>query len=836
MIRFMDVSTKDSLMKRIITFAAIGLCTMTASAQNNGYAYVSHAEYELQAAKKFTPRRMKISQPWYEGLNTLQFTPSADGGGTAFAWGDGLSVNYNGLNCNFTSWDVEGCRNFPTGNTAITFTATGLSIKCYNDVQLATDFDEATGGPKVPDDPCSSRVGCKSGTAQRDFDFTIGDNTYTAKASVTCSHQHRVIFVTRGGWNSKRRQYVGGGSYSGNAGNFLSPQKFSHTQTISISYAALAKAAGMTESEMFRRILDKGISYVDCQRFVRKGDYSLFSLLFYRMAAKKCGVTKEQLRQEYFAMSPSRILKSLQERRDELNEHAEMIKAAIQFNDAVYFRELMEFKLPESKQLMDDYTTFYSRMVSDHASKRDIAKIRQKRIDAMHHYYETLELAGGTNAVGGPNITFQQLDKGDYEDPNSIAVKAFNAVKANDPDPTLRNIRYIQLEKIMKQYEADAETAKEFYKVLDAWSEPLLGKWNPAGSTVRTAITRYNNRRGGAGIPWGQCSSIEQAKEMHDLLADSLMLKYRSAMRLRETGNEHYLHYKDQDAQTVGHLVSAAKAYIECVNKLFEVVYYNEIGSLQVSPDAPSEVKDFDWKLVPADTLKEAKERLLTVGKQIVFSLYRLYYVTGGKNEELLGRYYSLMNVKGDISHIKYPDGTSWRLSKNSFDAMYFPDGRASSFYSSVLCVNGMIMRPDDEYNRYYYRMLEPQLLVMDAQYGNFDRALARGNLLLWNKELVADDNILANVTYILSKICMDTEKYDEARRYNSDFMKYCKPADSTNQLYLEGLEMEGLILLKKNDVKGAKKYLKDLQKGYKDVDWIQRPLYKSLRELGEVK
>ena len=47
---------------------------------------------------------------------------------------------------------------------------------------------------------------------------------------------------------------------------------------------------------------------------------------------------------------------------------------------------------------------------------------------------------------------------------------------------------------------------------------------------------------------------------------------------------------------------------------------------------------------------------------------------------------------------------------------------------------------------------------------------------------------------------------------------------------------MEGLILLKKNDVKGAKKYLKDLQKGYKDVDWIQRPLYKSLRELGEVK
>jgi hypothetical protein len=124
------------------------------------------------------------------------------------------------------------------------------------------------------------------------------------------------------------------------------------------------------------------------------------------------------------------------------------------------------------------------------------------------------------------------------------------------------------------------------------------------------------------------------------------------------------------------------------------------------------------------------------------------------------------------------------------------------------------------------------QLFIIDANYGNYDRAFARARLLLQNKEYVADDVILASVTNILTKICMKTEKYDEARRYNSEFMSYCKPAYRSTPEYIEALEMEGLILLKKNDVKGAKNYMKNLQKSHKDIDWSLRPLYKALKEL----
>jgi len=745
-------------------------------AQSSAYVRLNDAECELASYKKYTPKHKNVKNPWYAGDETLQYTPSADGGGTIFIWDGGLRMHYDYTTVNTTAWDVEGNRTRPTGSTTITVTATGITIKTYNDVQLFTDFDEKTGAEKVPADPYREEMECRGGTAQRRLVFVIGKTQYEGKASVTCSHTHRVLAVQRGGWNRSHTTYMGGAGTSA-AGNFLSPQKFTHTQTISLTFAAMAKIAGMTEAEMFRHILYDGLPFFVCTRFKSDTEYSFFNLLMYRMAAKKCGVTTAQLRQGYLQQPPQTVLASLKQRYETLH----------QYDLNLQFPEISDIYLPEAKAIADDYTDLLRLLSSAGTGESTLQKVRKERIPSFANYYIKLGNVRGMEA----------------------AEQQFNAVKSNDPDPTLRNVNYNQLKEILRQNEEEAGATQKFYNVLRAWSKPLLGEWKPNSHTVQRAIDEYRNRC--AGIPWESCPTLECAKEMRGLLADSLMLKYRSAMRLRLIGNEHYLHYKDQDNKTVGHLIRAAQAYIECVNKLFEVVYHNATASS--IPQYGIKLNE-EWSLVPADTLKDAKERLLTASKQIIFSLYRLYYMTGGQGEEILSKYYSPTNFKDNPQ------------------SMFVEGGPQLEFYNKVLCVNDMIDRPDEDRYRYFYRMLEPQLFIIDANYGNYDRAFARARLLLQNKEYVADDVILASVTNILTKICMKTEKYDEARRYNSEFMSYCKPAYRSTPEYIEALEMEGLILLKKNDVKGAKNYMKNLQKSHKDIDWSQRPLYKALNEL----
>ena len=175
-------------------------CTM-ATAQSMAYVHLHDTECELATYKKYTPLHKNVKNPWYAGDETLQYTPTADGGGTIFIWDGGLSIQYDYSTVNTTAWDVEGNRTRPTGSTTITLTATGVTIKTYNDVQLYTDFDERTGREKVPADPYREAMNCRGGTAQRDLVFYIGQTKYTTKASVTCSHTHKVLAVQRGGWN-----------------------------------------------------------------------------------------------------------------------------------------------------------------------------------------------------------------------------------------------------------------------------------------------------------------------------------------------------------------------------------------------------------------------------------------------------------------------------------------------------------------------------------------------------------------------------------------------------------------------------------------------------------
>ncbi|MBR1800958.1 MAG: hypothetical protein IJ767_05610 [Bacteroidaceae bacterium] len=313
-----------------------------ASAQSTAYERWCAARNQLEAYKLMTPYAAKIKRPWYAGWSSLKYTPAVDGGGTLFIWDGGLNVRYDYGSLNTTAWDHADNRTRPTGSTTITLSATGITIKTYNDVQLNTTFDEDTGAPKVPSDPYSEYFGCRGGTAQRDLMFHIGQKRYTCKASVTCSHSHKVISVQRGGWNRNHTTYYGGGTTNPN-GDFITPQKFMHTQTISIPYATLAKAAGMTENEFFQHILGEGLTLLRCQGFATgagKGDahqvagypriegldgdeedhmyddemesiYDRLGQMLTVIAAKKCGATEAEMKAAFLQQASSASIASM---------------------------------------------------------------------------------------------------------------------------------------------------------------------------------------------------------------------------------------------------------------------------------------------------------------------------------------------------------------------------------------------------------------------------------------------------------------------------------------------------------------------------------------------
>ena len=364
------------------------------SAQHSAYERLREAEGQLEAYKQITANAIKWKKPWDADWGTLKYTPAADGGGTLFIWNGGLRVPYDYNKINYTAWDVEGNRNHPTGSTSITLTATGITIKTYNDVQYYTDFDDETGHPKVPEDPYREYLECRGGKAQRNLIFVIGRTKYTTKASVTCNHQHKAIKVQRGGWNRGHTSYYGGAGGYGNAGNFLSPQKFMHNQTITITYASLAQAAGLTENEFFQKILDEGFYGLICQGFKTEAvsietTYKIHERIkdhlgpmLTRMAARKCGITADNLRNDFLRQEPSAAIASLEEREAAATELAQYGAGMRVTDDAIMLYTAEEFELLaiyRLQQVAEDYITLYNHLKSTQAPDGITSQVEKKR-------------------------------------------------------------------------------------------------------------------------------------------------------------------------------------------------------------------------------------------------------------------------------------------------------------------------------------------------------------------------------------------------------------------------------------------------------------------------
>ena len=424
---------RETLLKTIV--AVLALTSATAAwAQTTAYERWCEARNQMAAYKQMTPKAATIKRPWYADWQSLKYTPSANGTGTIFIWDGGLGVRYDYSAVNTTAWDHADNRTRPTGSTTLTLTATGITIKTYNDVQLNTTFDEATGAPRRPSDPYREYFGCSGGTAQRNLMFVVGRTRYDAKASVTCSHSHKVISVSRGGWNRNRTAYHGGRT-TNPEGDFITPQKFMHTQTISIPYATLAKAAGMTGKELFQAILDNGLTHLQCQGFVTDtGDSSergyllnhindLLGQMLTIVAAQKCGATEATMKEAFLQHASAATLAGMERRgtaTDELRSYgSELLAYSGDYESQLLGAELKLMCLYRYQQLFNDYTALYEHF--QQTGKTDLlSRLRASRLKVMEKYDQMLNY---------PDHIFQQQ--------YAAAKQRFEAARKTDPDASL---------------------------------------------------------------------------------------------------------------------------------------------------------------------------------------------------------------------------------------------------------------------------------------------------------------------------------------------------------------------------------------------------------------
>lgn len=813
--------------------AVLALAVSTAaSAQSTAYERWCAARNQLEAYKQMTPYAAKIKRPWYAGWSSLKYTPAADGGGTLFIWDGGLNVRYDYGSLNTTAWDHADNRTRPTGSTTITLSATGITIKTYNDVQLNTTFDEDTGAPKVPSDPYREYFGCRGGTAQRDLMFHIGQKRYTCKASVTCSHSHKVIFVARSsrGRNGQGQMTTfGGQQFVGDAGNFLSPQKFMHTQTISISYATLANAAGMTENEFFQHILGEGLTLLRCQGFATgagNGDahqvagypriegldgdeedhmyddemesiYDRLGQMLTVMAAKKCGATEAEMKAAFLQQASSASIASMNIRKGATDKLIPGWAAySGDFEDQLLGSELMLMCLYRYQQLFDDYTALYNHF--QQTNQPDLlTQVKINRLQLLRRY----------------NGFLTDQDRF-FTKPFAAAKQSLDAACANDPDPDVRNIDFDQLSDVIANLESSHLAESAVSAMLRSWQKPLLD-WTGEKSDADNAVKGVLAFSYVMSSNWNAFSA-ERSEEVRKMLADSLLNMYNTAVRLRQTAAKHYLHWRDNDSLTGPHIFQAANNYYISLQRSFDVAFCANLLAAGTETDGNGAGRR---EFIPADTLQKLKEVQWIAAGRLLTSLYRLHYMTRGQTDGLLWKYY-------------LQDGTDVDALKISYKPVLNHPMR--EFYEVMVDVYGQMHRSDDDYRRFIYEEVEGIFFDIDMSFGNLELAIARGDMILET----TDPNetwapLRSRISCALAQIYYTKGDFIKAK----ELIQVCADQHIRNAAYISSQELLGFIDLEQGNTKAAKKWLKDnLMTRFPEVDWTQRPLYKKLRGQGEVK